>query len=82
MKTYEINGAGFTNDGIDVAGDYTWYGVGNGDLMLGGAATWINKYETEDLVINGSVMESGFDGVGYMNLQTTLSPLPKLLRTV
>ncbi|MDO8907668.1 MAG: TonB-dependent receptor [Pseudohongiella sp.] len=78
VKTYAINGAGFTNDGIDITGDYTWYGVSNGDLTLGAAATWINKYETEDLVINGAVMERGFDGAGFMNLQTTLSPLPKL----
>lgn len=78
VKTYAINGAGFTNDGIDVTGDYTWYNVGSGNLTAGAAATWINKYKTDDLIINGDVMERGFDGAGYFNLQTTLSPLPKL----
>lgn len=78
VKTYAINGAGFTNDGIDVAGDYTWYGVANGDLSVGASATWINKYQTDDLTINGTLMERGFDGAGFMNLQTTLAPLPEL----
>lgn len=78
VRTYAINGAGFTNDGVDVSGDYSWYGVAGGDLTVGAAATWINRYETDDLVINGAVMERGFDGVGKMNLQTTLSPLPEL----
>lgn len=78
VKTYAINGAGFTNDGIDLTGDYTWFNVAGGNLTLGGSATWINQYETEDLLINGELMEAGFDGAGYMNLQTTLSPLPKL----
>ncbi|MEX0739421.1 MAG: TonB-dependent receptor [Pseudohongiella sp.] len=82
VKTYAINGAGFTNDGIDVTGDYTWYNVGEGSLTAGAAATWINEYKTDDLVINGAVMESGFDGAGSFNLQTTLSPLPELRGSV
>jgi len=77
VRTYAINGAGFTNDGIDMMGEYTWYDVAQGNLTAGASATWINQYKTDDLVINGELMEQGFDGAGYFNLQTTLSPLPK-----
>ena len=77
VRTYAINGAGFTNDGLDFTGEYTWYEAGPGMLTAGASATWINSYETEDLVIEGLVMEEGFDGAGQFNMQTSLSPLPE-----
>lgn len=77
VRTYNINGAGFTNDGIDLSGEYTWFNVGEGMLTAGASATWINQYKTDDLVIRGEVMEEGFDGAGRFNLQTTLAPLPR-----
>jgi len=72
-----INGAGLVNDGIDVQGDYTFENVFGGSLVLGAAATWIHKYETETLTIDGIVYEDGFDGVGQLNQGTTLYALPE-----
>ncbi|MGQ9425831.1 TonB-dependent receptor plug domain-containing protein [Gilvimarinus sp. F26214L] len=77
MHLKTINGGSITNDGIDIAGRYTWDEVGSGSLSLGGSATWINQYETDGLTIDGVQVEEAFDGVGQFNSGTTLFPLPE-----
>ena len=72
-----INGAGLVNDGIDVQMDYRFDDVFGGSLTVGTSATWIHKYETETLTIDGVVFEQGFDGVGFLNQGTTLYALPE-----
>jgi len=72
-----INGAGLRNDGIDATLDYTFDNVAGGSLVIGASATWIHKYETETLRLNGVVYEQGFDGVGFLNQGTTLYALPE-----
>ncbi len=72
-----INGAGLVNDGIDMTFDYRFDNVLGGSLVVGTTATWINKYETETLIINGVVFQDGFDGVGQLNQGTTLYALPE-----
>ncbi len=72
-----INGAGLVNDGIDVSMDYLFENVLGGSLTVGTTATWIHKYETETLTIDGVVFERGFDGVGFLNQGTTLYALPE-----
>jgi iron complex outermembrane receptor protein len=76
VNVQTINGAGLKNDGIDITMDYT-FNVGPGMMTLGASGTWIHKYETETLVIDGVVVEAGFDGVGFLNQGTTLYPLPE-----
>ncbi|MCW8194916.1 TonB-dependent receptor [Proteobacteria bacterium 005FR1] len=77
VKVNQINGGEIVNDGIDINGRYTWDEVGNGALSLGASATWINKYETEGVMVEGILVEEGFDGVGKFNLGTSLFPLPE-----
>jgi len=57
--------------------DYTFDNVFGGALTVGTTATWIHKYETETLTIDGVVFEQGFDGVGFLNQGTTLYALPE-----
>ncbi|MGQ9425830.1 TonB-dependent receptor plug domain-containing protein [Gilvimarinus sp. F26214L] len=73
----QINGGEIVNDGIDLQGRYTWDEVGPGALSLGGSATWINKFETEGVSVEGIQVESSFDGVGKYNMGTSLFPLPE-----
>lgn len=77
VKVNQINGGTILNDGIDINGRYTWDEVGPGSLSLGGSATWINKYETDGVSVEGILVEEGFDGVGKFNLGTSLFPLPE-----
>lgn len=72
-----INGAGLVNDGVDITTDYTFDNVLGGSLVVGASATWIHKYETETLTINGVVFQEGFDGTGKLNQGTTLYALPE-----
>ncbi len=72
-----INGAGLVNDGIDMTFDYRFDNVLGGSMTVGTTATWINKYETETLTINGVVFQQGFDGAGLLNQGTTLYALPE-----
>lgn len=76
INVQTINGAGLKNDGVDVTMDYT-FDVGAGSLVIGASGTWIHKYETDTLIVNGLTVEPGFDGVGYLNQGTTLAPLPE-----
>lgn len=73
----QINGGEIVNDGIDFTGRYNWDQVGSGSLALGGSATWINKFETDSVSVEGVVVEQGFDGVGRFNMGTSLFPLPE-----
>lgn len=72
-----INAGTIENDGIDLQGHYTWDNIGPGSLTLGGSATWINKFETEGIMVEGIQVEASFDGVGKLNSGTTLFPLPE-----
>lgn len=73
----QINGGEIVNDGIDIQGSYTWDAIGPGALTVGGAATWINQYKSQDIMVEGVLVEKGFDGVGRFNLGTSLFPLPE-----
>lgn len=73
----QINGAGLRNDGVDITMDYTFDYVLGGSLVAGISGTWIHKYETESLRIDGVLFEQGFDGVGLLNQGTSLYALPE-----
>lgn len=77
VRLNTINAGTIENDGIDLQGHYTWDEVGPGSLTLGGSATWINKFETEGIMVEGIQVETSFDGVGQFNSGTTLFPLPE-----
>lgn len=77
VRLNTINAGKIENDGIDLQGHYTWDNIGPGSLTLGGSATWINKFETEGIMVEGIQVEASFDGVGKLNSGTTLFPLPE-----
>lgn len=77
LKLLSINGAGLVTDGIDVTVDYTFDEVLAGRLTLGASSTWIHKYESDTLIVNGVVFEQGYDAVGLFNNGLTAAPLPE-----
>ncbi|WGM38150.1 TonB-dependent receptor [Caulobacter sp. NIBR1757] len=77
VSTNTINGAGVQTSGIDLMADYTFDDVGGGSLTIGGNATYVLEYVTDDLKIAGVVLSKSFDAVGLLNYQTTAYPLPQ-----
>lgn len=77
LKTFYINGAPVENSGFDFSADYSFAGVLGGDLAVGGAATYVQKYEVGATSVEGVVVEKAFDAVGLLNYQTTVVPIPQ-----
>jgi iron complex outermembrane receptor protein len=57
--------------------DYTFDDVMGGTLVVGGSATYVLEYVTDDLEIGGVLLTPSFDAVGLLNYQTTAYPLPQ-----
>jgi len=77
LDTNVINGARVKTDGVDFSADYVFEDVFDGRLKIGGDATWVHKYTTDALTVEGQLVQSAFDGVGFLNYQTTAYPLPQ-----
>ncbi len=77
VRTDTINGAGVQTSGIDLMADYTFDDVMGGTLVVGGSATYVLEYVTDDLEIGGVLLTPSFDAVGLLNYQTTAYPLPQ-----
>ncbi|MCX8498670.1 MAG: TonB-dependent receptor, partial [Caulobacteraceae bacterium] len=78
LQTYYTNGAAVKTSGIDIVGDYKWNEVfKGGDLSVGGSVTITNEYKVGATYIGGNLASAAFDGVGYLNYQTTAVPIPK-----
>jgi len=77
LDTNVINGARVKTDGVDFSVDYRINDVLGGALRLGGDATWVHKYTTESLTVAGQLVQQPFNGVGFLNYQTTAYPLPE-----
>ncbi|MBW8812243.1 MAG: TonB-dependent receptor [Caulobacterales bacterium] len=78
IKTGYINGPGIKTDGIDVLADYDIDDVAGGRLHLGVSATYVHKYDVQATTVEGSVVSPAFSGVGFLNYQTQIYPIPKI----
>ena len=78
LQTYYSNGSEVKTSGIDIVGDYKWNEVlKGGDITVGGSVTITNEYKVGATYIGGNLASPAFDGVGFLNYQTTAVPIPK-----
>ncbi|HEX7759072.1 MAG TPA: TonB-dependent receptor [Caulobacteraceae bacterium] len=77
LDTNYINGAGVKTDGLDFSVDYRIEDVWGGTVRVGGDATWVHKYSTGAQSVAGVLVQAPFNGVGFLNYQTTAYPLPQ-----
>ena len=76
LRTLVVNSANVSTSGVDfqasVQNDF-----GEANLTAGVAGTYIINYKTNDVTVEGIVVQPKFDGVGLLNFQTTAYPLPQ-----
>jgi iron complex outermembrane receptor protein len=78
LQTYYVNGSQVKTSGFDIQGDYKWDSVlMGGDITVGGSATLTQEYKIAATYAQGVKISEAFDGVGYLNYQTTIFPIPK-----
>ncbi|PZQ57936.1 MAG: TonB-dependent receptor [Phenylobacterium zucineum] len=77
IRTQAINGPGVKTDGIDIIASYRMSDVLGGRAEVGGTLTYVRKYTVEDTVIEGVTVSKAFDGVGKLNYQTQIFPIPQ-----
>ena len=78
LQTYFVNGPRIKTSGFDIVGDYKWEQIlGGGDLTVGGSVTITQEYKVAPTFIGTNLAAPGFDGVGYLNYQTIIVPIPK-----
>lgn len=79
VATEYQNGASITNEGIDIAADYRGNDLfGDGTRFgIGGSLTYTLQNRIGDVYVEGTLVQRGYDGVGLLNYQTTLYPVPE-----
>ncbi len=78
LQTYFVNGSQVKTSGFDIQGDYKWDSVlMGGDITVGGSATITQEYKVAATYAQGVKIAEAFDGVGFLNYQTTIVPIPK-----
>nr|WP_238934578.1 TonB-dependent receptor [Maricaulis parjimensis] len=77
VRTGWVNGGSLTSSGIDVILNYDFGDVAGGQLNGGITATYMIGNELGPEVVEGIQVQDGFDGVGYLNFQTTAYPVPQ-----
>lgn len=78
VNTFQINGPGIEEDGIDVNAEYAFNDVFGGALTLGVNATYTLNFDVDGLVVEGVQVAPKFDGAGFSNVNTGYTPLPEL----
>ncbi|MCR5869648.1 MULTISPECIES: TonB-dependent receptor domain-containing protein [unclassified Sphingomonas] len=79
VRTETQNGASITNEGIDVMASYRGTDMlGSGTrFAIGGNVTYTLQNRISDIFVAGALVQGGYDGVGLLNYQTTLYPVPE-----
>ena len=77
VRTQQINGAGLKTDGLDLIANYRGDVGTSGSFGIGGSLTYILNYDLEDQIVEGVIVQRGFDAVSKLNFQTTAYPLPE-----
>jgi iron complex outermembrane receptor protein len=78
VNTFQINGPGIDEDGIDVNAEYAFNNVFGGALTVGINATYTLNFDVDPLVVEGVTVSPAFDGAGFSNVNTGYTPLPEL----
>lgn len=66
VRTDWVNGPGVKVAGLDLSADYRM-DVGPGVASIGAQATHVMKYDVEDFVLRGVVVQPGFSADGFTN---------------
>ncbi len=77
LTTNIINSADVSTSGIDFQGQVK-FDVSTVKMLLGVNGTYIINYRTQDIIVEGVVVQPAFDGVGQLNFQTSAYPLPQI----
>ncbi|QDX27898.1 TonB-dependent receptor [Sphingomonas suaedae] len=79
VKTFNQNGASITNEGIDAVVGYRSNDLFGSDTRfgIGGSVTYTLQNRISDIFVEGTLVQPGYDGVGLLNYQTTLYPVPE-----
>lgn len=79
VKTMWQNGASITTEGLDAVVGYRdneMFG-GAARFAIGGSVTYTLQNSISDIFVEGVKVQDGYDGVGLLNYQTTLYPVPE-----
>ena len=77
VTTNWVNGGDLTSSGLDFIISYDFGDVMGGQLDGGVTATYMLGNELGAETVEGVVVQESFDGVGYLNFQTTAYPVPE-----
>lgn len=79
VKTVLQNGAAVDNSGIDFVAGYRSSDFLNSGLRfgIGASATYTIENRISNIYVEGTLVQAGYDGVGLLNYQTTLYPVPE-----
>jgi iron complex outermembrane receptor protein len=77
IRTGQVNGVDIKTSGIDIQTNWRFEDVLGGRLSIGGNATYVIDYKVSDQTVEGIVVSPAFDGVGKLNFQTSIYPVPE-----
>jgi iron complex outermembrane receptor protein len=79
VQTRWQNGASITNEGLDAVVGYRGNDLFGPDTRfgIGGSVTYTLQNRISDIFVEGTLVQRGYDGVGLLNYQTTLYPVPE-----
>ncbi len=77
LRTQIVNSADIRTSGIDFQASYRMPVGDGGSITPGFAGTYLIEYKTDDVTVEGVLVQPSFDGVGLLNYQTTAYPLPQ-----
>ncbi len=79
VTTFLQNGPRQTNEGIDFVANYRAGDLFDRDIRLGvgGSATYVLQNRIGDITVAGVVVQRSYDGVGLLNYQQALYPVPE-----
>ncbi|MBI1407169.1 MAG: TonB-dependent receptor [Caulobacter sp.] len=76
IRVNSVNGSGVKTSGIDFMAEYG-FDVGDSELTFGVNGTYTIEYAQEAFTVEGIQVAPAFDAVGFLNYQTTATPLPQ-----
>ena len=77
LRTQIVNGGKIRTSGIDFQANYRMPVGADAAVSAGVSGTYVIEYKTSDVMVEGILVQPGFDAVGKLNYQTTAYPLPE-----
>lgn len=78
VKTFVTNGPKIQTSGIDFVADYAAGKYFGGDIGVGGSLTYTLEYRIDPFQVEGVTVQPGFDAVGFLNYQLSVTSLPQI----